>query len=83
MQWNRKLKESLAHIINWGHFYQPNFINFLLDKYSVNELTELSKSLHKTTQFDLISSCENFVERHSFRTKKLGKITAFYAVNVD
>ena len=30
--------------------------------------------------FHLISWCENFVERHSFHTRKLGEKTVFNAV---
>ena len=36
--------------------------------------------LRKMPLFHLISWRGNFVERHSFRTRKLGEITTFYAV---
>ena len=47
------------------------------------------KSMRKVPQFHLISWCENFVERHSFRKvsgaetasfHKTGEITVFFAV---
>ena len=36
--------------------------------------------LGKIPQFQLIFWCGNFVEQHSFHTRKLGEITVFYAV---
>ena len=37
-------------------------------------------SLGKTSKFHLISRCRNFMERHSFRTRRLREITVFYVV---
>ena len=41
-----------------------------------------AKALRKRPKFSIISRCGNFVEAHSFHTRKLGEITVFYAMKV-
>ena len=42
-----------------------------------------AKALPKRPKFSIISRCGNFVEAHSFHTRKLGEITVFYAMKVS